>query len=469
MIPASDPPKSELGPLTSPNLGQHQSQPFPPSSSGLEQRQDTHESDSQSSSVDQPIESFWLAETERDLEENSGSGRVASTDSDSKENIGSDLNTDTECQPLTNKEAKMSVSAVRALLDRNNLHIEDAAAKERARALIKKANEIMDQRRHSSMEDSEAEAIKETMEFYSTINEKTMIVNLWQLLMNKTRFVKRVRDDGSQENLTAEEEAAAANWIETAWRQDSHLIGKWDADFHADTIPEISKTGEDILDSLLEQVPRVDKPKPDIAIGFHEKAFTRPVREIFEKYARSVTSDQFLTFQATEGKGPDGTIEEARNQCCRVGSAMSKNSHDFWKATDEFLNGPQSAQATSYPNPNAKSISFTLAVTPALAKMYVHWAEETGHVTQTWHQSEIRTYRMNVLGDIRELRFNLNNIWDWGYNSKLRKMTEQANKVAVMRATMSSPQKTAKDKAVKDLLESPSIKRPKKKQTVPQQ
>lgn len=404
-------------------------------------------------------------ETASDVEEKIGSDWIASTKSDSEGKIGSDWDTDTEGQPFTGNEEKMSVSAIRDLLERNGLLINDPDAVVRGEALIAKANNIMGQRRHSKMEDGEAEDIKETMEYYSTVNEKTMLVNLWQLLVNKTRFIKKVRDNGTQEMLTPEEEEAAARWIERAWRKDDHLIGKYDADFRADTIPEISKSGDPVLDSLLEQVPRVDKPKPDIAIGFDKKAFSRPVLEILEKYARSVTSSQFLTFFATEAKGHDGTIGMATNQCCRVGSTMCKNSFDYWKATDEFLKVQQPAQATTYPLPNKKSMSFTLALTPELAKMYVHWAEETGPEAQTWHQAEIRTYRMNMLDDIRALRLNLDNIFDWGCGLRLKKITEQAEKVAAMRATMNSPQKKAKDKAVKDVLESPSVKRPKKKQT----
>lgn len=389
---------------------------------------------------------------------------VASTESDSEGEIGSDRDTDSEGQSLPNEEEKMSVSAICDLLERNGLLINDPDAAKRGAALIKKAEGIMDQKRQSTMEDVEAEKIKGTMALYSTVNEKTMLVNLWQILVNETRHVKKIRDDGTQETLTAEEEEAAVRWIERAWQKDDYLIGKYDADFRADTIPEISKTGDPVLDTMLEQVPRVDKPRPDIAIGFHKKAFSRPVLEILEKYARSVTSSQFVTFFATEAKGPDGTIGEAMTQCCRVGSTLSKNALDFWRATNEFLKVQQPAHATTYPNPNEKSISFTLAVTPDLAKMYVHWAEETGPTAQTWYQQEIRSYRMNELEEIRALRLNLDNIFDWGCGSRMKKIKAQAEKVAAQRAAMQSPQRKAKDNAVKELLESPSVKRPKKKE-----
>ncbi|KAL9034439.1 MAG: hypothetical protein Q9180_005408 [Flavoplaca navasiana] len=427
LVPALGAPKSAYCPLTSQNLGQHQSQTSSHSSSAQQQHQDTPESASQS---EQNIGSYWFAGTESDLEEKIGSDWVAGTESDLEGKIQSDWDTDTEGQPLTGKEDKMSVSAIRNLLERNGLLINDPDAAARGAAVIKKAKDIIDQKRHSRMEDDEAEDVKETMEYYSTVNEKTMLVNLWQLLVNKTRFVKKVRDDGTQEMLTAEEEEAAARWIEKAWRKDSHLVGKYDADFRADTIPEISKSGDPVLDTLLEQVPRVDKPKPDIAMGFDKKAFSRPVLEILEQYARSVTSSQFVTFFAIEAKGPDGTFGMAITQCCRVGSAMSKHSLDFWKATDRFLEVEPPAHATTYPKPNKKSISFTLALTPELAKMNVHWAEETGPMAQTWHQAELRTYRMDVLDDIRQLRLNLDNIFDWGCGSRMKKITEQAERVA---------------------------------------
>ncbi|KAI4119013.1 MAG: hypothetical protein LQ345_001018 [Seirophora villosa] len=458
-----DSPQLASGPPTSLNFGLQQSQTSSVSSSGLERQQDSPESDSQSSSVEQ-LESVLLTGTESDLEESSGSDGVAITKSDSEGNVNSDWDTDSEGQSLTKKEVNMSVSAVRDLLERNGLFINDAEAAVRGAALIDKAKEIMDQRRHSSMEDDEAMDIKETMEYYSTINEKTMLVNLWQLLVNKTRFVKKVREDGSQEQLTAEEEEAAAEWIERAWRKDDHLIGKYDADFRAETIPEISKSGDPVLDTLLEQVPRVDKPKPDIAMGFHKKRFSRRVLEILEKYAPTLTSGQYMTLHATEAKAVDGTMGMALTQCSRVGSAMSMNFLNFWNATEEFLKDQVPAQASTYPKPNKKSMSFTLALTPDMAKMNVHWAMETGPGAQTWHQTELRTYRMDVLEDIRELRRNLDNIFDWGCGPNMKKIVEQAERVAARRAQMSSPQRKVKDKEVKDLLESPSIKRRKKKQ-----
>ncbi|KAL8910880.1 MAG: hypothetical protein Q9171_003879 [Xanthocarpia ochracea] len=464
LVPTLGSPESDYFPLTSRSLGQHQSQTSSHSLSGLEQPQDTIESESQSSSAEQNIGSNCFVETESDLEEKIGSDSVTNTESDSEGRIHLDWDTDTEGQPLTSKEEKMSVNAIRDLLERNGLLINDPDAAVRGAAVIKKAKDIMDQKRHSRMEDEEAEDVKETMEYYSTVNEKTMLVNLWQLLVNKTRFVKKVRDDGTQVMLTAEEEEAAARWIEKAWRKDSHLVCKYDADFRADTIPEISRSGDPVLDTLLEQVPRVDKPKPDIAMGIDKKAFSRPVLEILEQYARSVTSSQFVTFFATEAKGHDGTIGMATTQCCRVGSAMSKYSLDFWKATDGFLEVEQPAHATAYPKPIKESISFTLALTPELAKMNVHWAEETQPMAQTWHQAELRTYHMKVLDNIRQLRLDLDNIFDWGCGSRMKKITEQAEKVATKRATMNSLQKKARNKAVKELLESPSVKRPRKKQ-----
>ncbi|KAL8656435.1 MAG: hypothetical protein Q9226_002665 [Calogaya cf. arnoldii] len=41
------------------------------------------------------------------------------------------------------------------------------------------------------MEDDEAEDVEETMKYYSTVNVKIMLMNLWQLLLNKTRIVKK--------------------------------------------------------------------------------------------------------------------------------------------------------------------------------------------------------------------------------------------------------------------------------------
>ncbi|KAL9030501.1 MAG: hypothetical protein Q9196_001388 [Gyalolechia fulgens] len=291
-------------------------------------------------------------------------------------------------------------------------------------------------------------------------NEKTLLVNLWQLLVKETRFCKKKLSSGEQECLSPAEEKEAAAWIRKSWRKDDKLWTKWDAEFFARTLPEIAKTGDDALDGLLEKVPRVKRPKPDICIGFDGEAFS----------------------QKLEAKGADGTIGEAANQCCRGGAAMAKNCRDFYyKATNAWLSvipsqnsssqpaqQPQPANLTvEYPRPDMRSFAFSVALSPEIAILFVHWAEETGlnpktkQETEVWHQTKLRTYKHDSQVDIGLLRCNIDNILDWGIATRKRKIEAQCEKYLAHIVGLTTAEKTTAGKRARDALEAATIKRQK--------
>ncbi|KAL8754651.1 MAG: hypothetical protein Q9184_005041 [Pyrenodesmia sp. 2 TL-2023] len=463
-VPAAGLPEPGNPPLTSQNLHRlHIRTPSQPSSGLVQHLDKASEANPLSlSDSEEKIGPDWIVGTESESEEKFGPDWIAASDSEREPQIGWDWLEDTDNEPLTGKAARMSVNQIRLILNRNRLFVKDPDAEIRGQTLIDKAKDIIDQRRGSSMEDETAQEIKESMAFHSTKNEKTMLINLWQLLVNKTRFVKKRGDDGDEPVLTAAEENEAAVWIQRAWLKEDNLFAKWDADFLSHTIPEICKTDDEGLNALLETVPRVAKPKPDLAMGFDQKEFSSVVLEVLEKFARSVTIGQFLTFFSTEAKGPEGTMEEAENQNCRGGAAQSKNQRDFWKATDTYLHPQAAPPDATYPRPDRRSISFSLAVTPQLATLFVHWAEELDAASEQWQQSKLRSYRLEEVDDLRLLRTNLDNIFDWGCASMKKKIVDQCQKVAAHMAGLDASKKATADKAVKDMLEGPAIKRQKK-------
>lgn len=75
--------------------------------------------------------------------------------------------------------------------------------------------------------------------------------------------------------LTPAEGAEAAAWIKKAWAKDDGLWTKWDARYLANTIPELSTSGDPALDALLAAVAHVAEPERNTSIGFEERAFFR--------------------------------------------------------------------------------------------------------------------------------------------------------------------------------------------------
>ncbi|KAL8991871.1 MAG: hypothetical protein Q9169_007577 [Polycauliona sp. 2 TL-2023] len=461
--PALDSPESKHF-LTSPNLRQHQSQTSSHPSSSSDHHQDTPEAESHASTEEPQIGSDLHVGTESDSEGNIGSDWLVGSETESEPNIGWDWLADSKHPPLTGKAANMGVPEIRRILERNHIFIDDPAATIRGKPLIDKAFKIMDRKRQSEMEDHEAAKIMKDMRYYSTVNEKTMLFNLWKVLVNDDRTVKKIGEDGHQEAFSAAEEAEAVEWMKRAWRDDDHLFAKIDADFLKNTVPELAMTGDKVVDAMLKEVPRVKTPKPDIAMGLDKDAFDATVLEVLEKYGCTITNGQYLTCLIAEAKGLDGTMGDAENQAGRGGSSNSDNIHKFWVATDKFLSPPQTSTNAAYPRPSFNSMTFSLTVTPHGAATYVHWAEEVSAKAEKWHMTRLRSYRMHEVEDLRELRKNLDNIFEWGCITRKRKIVEQATKVAQRMAEMKPADRAKRFKEIETELDGHKIKRQKTKE-----
>lgn len=428
-----------------------------------------------SGSAQRGLRSDWIAVAESGPE-GLGSEWLADSESETQD-LGPEWLADSESEAGTIAKSKMSVSEVRSMLTRNRMVVDDAEARVLGQPLIDKAIDIMDDRRNSELSDKKAGKIVETMKFYSTKNETTMLINLWSLLVNEKRFCKMKLASGEEESLSPEEEKEAMQWIKRAWVKDDKLWTKYQAEFFAHTLPEIAKTGDEALDVLLAAVPRIAKPRPDLCIGFDGKAFSARVLEVLEQFGCKLTAEQYLSFFETEAKGADGTLGEASNQCCRGGSGMTKLCRNFFKSTNAWLSVvPSKASSSSqtasavhssstteieYPRPDMKSFTFSMALTPDLAVMFVHWAAEMDDYTEIWHQSKLRSYKLDTVDDLRQLHCNIDNVLDWGISNRKRKMEAQCERFLEYIVKLTPAEKTTAGKRAKDTLESSIIKRQK--------
>ncbi|CAO1606511.1 hypothetical protein XANCAGTX0491_010011 [Xanthoria calcicola] len=412
--------------------------------------------------------SEWIADCESEPE-NPLSEWIVTGKGESKDHLAPERTIDCQIQWEELREPKMTVSAVRHLLEQNRMYVESPEAAQRGRELIKKATAIMDERRDSSMDIGRAIKIIETVHFYATKNEKTLLINVWSLLLNETRFFKT-----EDEALSHAEEQAAIRWIQRAWTKDDNLWTKWDAEFHAQTPPKISTTGDPALDILLAGVPRVANPKPDLCIGFDKQAFEDRVIAVLDKFTSSLTAEQYISFFLLEAKGADGSPDECTNQCCRGGAALVKLCRDFHKAMNVWLQDAKGAKgakdakdATVYPYPDMASFAFSIALTRRSATMYVHWAEVTGvehknnYKTEVWQQSKLRTYELDNADHLTELRRNIDNILDWGIRTRKRKIVDLCDKYIGHYSTMSATDRGTVAKRAKEAVEGPLIKRQK--------
>lgn len=345
-----------------------------------------------------------------------------------------------------------SVAGVRNVLERNRLYINDRDAETRGQALVDEAKGVLKGFRRSRLDHERAVEARKTVLEYATRDELTFLVNLWAILLDETRQVRK-ESDGP---MTAAEEQDAINWIVRAWKMDN-IDANWSSPFPTNSIPPISPTGDKLLDKLLESARRVKNPKPDLTYGITKQGFAEREQEVNEHCSSSLTNGLYHEFFLVEAKSAGKPIEEAENQCCRAGSALVHNRRKFnavavrpiksrpppnqetQQLTPDPSNDPGnpseasfSVQPSVYPRPDMSSFVFSLAVAPITAIMSVHWAEEKSEQTTVWHMTDLETYSLRRPDDYIMLRRDTDNVLDWGCGKRKREIQDTCEEIAKM-------------------------------------
>lgn len=358
-----------------------------------------------------------------------------------------------------------SVRGVRTLLRRNNLIIKDLKAEERGKDLIQKAQEIVKGARQSAMKTPTANELQFLANKHATDNELTFLVNVWKHLLGDTRQAR-------PEFEVIEDDGEAAKWLETAWTND-YLKCNWSADFAPNSIPPLTVPDDDpALKDLANDIPRLGNPKPDLAYGLEEEAFTKMEQMLNAQYGARLSPNLYHPFFIVEAKSCSGPIEEAENQCARAGCAMvsltrqfnalaekagSDDNHEQQQQTNESAEqdirdkgqnhqrpsassiGPSSSNNPNHSTTNSQapsfadetSFSFSLAIVPTKAHLFVNWAEVTPNAkapTQPpyilWQMNTIESYDLEKQAAWPELRRDLDNVLDWGTLTRKRQLQE---------------------------------------------
>ena len=217
-----------------------------------------------------------------------------------------------------------SVHQVRDIIRRNQLFCDDRVIAEASgAALIAKARGILRKKRGSVWSEEKRLQVMQGIEDYRQELESTFIVNLMKHLHGDTRKVPQDKPL-SETDLEQEYE-----WIETAWKKD-HLRVRYNVNFLTDCLPQI-RTGDAFHDKLLmEELPRLENPRPDVAFGIYETAFSILHKDILIDQRCNLAGPQLYgVFFAIEAKCMNASIEEAENQCLRTGCAMVRTSRDL--------------------------------------------------------------------------------------------------------------------------------------------
>ena len=239
-------------------------------------------------------------------------------------------------------------------------------------------------------------------------------------------------------------------WAERKWDKD-FIKAKWCADLKSSAVPRLcpisgAQGDQALLAAVLKNHPRIATPRPDIIYGLRRSAFTpaeRLVNETFQDWA-SASEDCFHPFFLVECKL--FKIEDAENQIARGGSSLVNARRNF-DAQDR-----ERAMRQNSLGPDLASIAFSLALTPAQAHLFIHWAEvipsslspassppfqTEPDYTVVYHTTILTVYRLtspaHVLSVLTSpsnehsfdrLRHDLNNILDWGTLKRKKEVKE---------------------------------------------
>lgn len=75
------------------------------------------------------------------------------------------------------------------------------------------------------------------------------------------------------------------------------------------------------------------------------------------------------------------------------------------------------------------SFTFSLAIDPDHANLFVHWAEETSPQNTIWHMNRLEPYDFRLPNDYRRLHHDVDNILDWGVGERLQGIKQQLGQI----------------------------------------
>ncbi|MDI1488105.1 MAG: hypothetical protein OHK93_007379 [Ramalina farinacea] len=220
-----------------------------------------------------------------------------------------------------------------------------------------------------------------------------------------------------------------------------HLWGRCEIDFLDDCMPP-TRTGDAWLDKLTEQLPQVEVPRPHIAWGIYESAFTKTQKLILCNQANELAGPGLYDiFCVLEAKSMNYPLEAAENSCMRCGCAMVNTRRSLNRAPSPSAKElPASSLGfTSSPKPDEDSFAFSIAVGPQQARIFVNWALVYPADVVEWQMHLLRDYHFRRLDDIEQLHHDMDNIMEWGVTFRKQKVTELCGKIEEQGIVMEKP------------------------------
>ncbi len=311
-----------------------------------------------------------------------------------------------------NSQKSTNVPGVRLVMRANNIPIEDEAAIENNPEVRQWAEEIVDQTRNSPERPQWQVNFKKVRDKYAERNESTWINMVWGALHNPQRNIRDKNKDGSI--------LAPGAWTSTTWEK-SFLDQNWDADLRTGSVPKLY-TNDPNIQEMLDSLPRITNPRPDIAFGLERKAFSEDENTINDRYQMyaQVSQGIYHSFLVIETK-TNGTIEDTENQCSRGGASLVCAARIMIHDSDPDFN--------TSTGPDMQSMAFSVALVPTVANIFCHWAEVKSAEDVVYHMHLIKSFALRNKEGAIGLHRAMNNILDWGTGDRKSRMKEVLRKI----------------------------------------
>lgn len=308
----------------------------------------------------------------------------------------------------------------------NNLPINDEVAKQRCPEVVEFASKLVKRKRHSNMDEASQRDACETQHRVGLANEATFVREIWNHVHEHHRD-KRISGDPGSDIVDAE-------WERETWNE-AHLGAKWDQEFGSDMIPRLEPRDATTI-RFLHSLPRIKDPKPNIAYGINETAFTSNERKIMYRHRNCLKFLSGLCFPFFAAEFTDNiNMTYAMFQACRSGASMVAAARE-----SNSILGLEKKDAGA----DMSSFAFTLAFYSPLACMYVHWVEVVPGQPAIYHMHPIGGYLFGNPSAYQEIRRDLNNILDWGLSDRLKQAKETLDAVDKKNQSESQPCKKRK-------------------------
>ncbi|KAL8910875.1 MAG: hypothetical protein Q9171_003874 [Xanthocarpia ochracea] len=214
------------------------------------------------------------------------------------------------------------VGQVRETLCLNGLHMEDDDAAKTFQEYLNEARDLLTNPRHSATSKQLLQGIGKIRMDYAIAMRPRSPTNSLAYFKAKLDMSSRRRKGEDPENIDQEDLPVPIGWAARDWVDDG-LDANYNRVFQAGSVPKLDSIDEN-LKAILEKLPEISKPQPDILYGTSiKKHYTHEERAVIAQHKgiTQISLDLACPFFVGEIK-TYGDFEEAANQANPGGAAM---------------------------------------------------------------------------------------------------------------------------------------------------